>query len=40
MGFIGIGQNGRFYRPQKVLAKCCYSSRIQTTWARKHSKPS
>jgi len=22
--YIGIGQNGRFYRPQQVLTKRCY----------------
>jgi len=24
--YIGLGQNGRFYRPQQVLTKRCYNS--------------
>ena len=41
--YIGIGQNRRFYRPQRVLTKRCYivhASRQLAQPARKHNEAS
>jgi len=32
--YIGIGQNGRFYRPQQVLTKRCYIPRASRQFAQ------